>query len=66
MLKFLLKQQWLNFMEGWAVIKDELEYYVNNNKDAANLLGKLTSEIKENAIDIDEVIHIVGQDDNDC
>jgi len=38
----------------------------SHSYNAANLLGKLTLEIKENAIDIDEVIHIVGQDDNDC
>jgi hypothetical protein len=66
MLKFSLKQQRLNFTEGWAVTEDELEYYADDDEDAANLLGKLTSEIKENAIDIDEVIHAVGQDDNDC
>ena len=63
---FSLKQQRLNFMERWAVTEDELEYYVDDDEDAANLLGKLTSEIKENSIDIDKVIHIVGQDDNNC
>jgi len=26
MLKFLLKQQQLNFMKGWAVTEDELKY----------------------------------------
>ena len=66
MLKISLKQQRLNFMEGWTVTEDELEYYADDDEDAADLLGKLTSEIKENAIDIDEVIHVVGQDDNDC
>ena len=65
MLKFSLKQQWLNFTEGWAVTEDELEYYADDDKDSADLLEKLTSEIRENGIDIDEVIHIVGQDDND-
>ena len=66
MLKFSLEQQWLNFMEGWAVSEDELEYYADDAKDAADLLGKLTLEIKENAIDIDEVLHVVGQDEDDC
>ena len=65
MLKFSLKQQWLNFTDGWAVTEDELEYYADDNKDSADLLGKLTSEIREDGIDIDEVIHIVGQDDED-
>ena len=65
MLKFSLKWQQLNFMEGWAVTEDELEYYTDDDKDSADLLEKLTSEIRENGIDIDEVIHIVGQDDND-
>jgi len=65
MLKFLLKQQWLNFMEGWAVTEDELKDYADNDKDSADLLGKLTSEIMEGGIDIDKVIHAVGQDDDD-
>ena len=64
MLKFSLKKQHLNFMEGWAVSEDELEYYADDNKDTANLLGRLTSGIRE-AICIDEVIHTVGQDDKD-
>ena len=65
MLKISLKQQWLNFMDGWAVTEDELKYYADNDEDSADLLGKLTSEIREDGIDIDEVIHIVGQDDED-
>ena len=65
MLKFSLKQQWLNFMDGWAVTEDEFQYYTDDNKDSADLLGKLTLEIREDGIDIDEVIHVVGQDDND-
>ena len=65
MLKFSLKQQWLNFTDGWAITEDEFQYYADDNKDSADLLGKLTLEIREDGIDIDEVIHIVGQDDND-
>jgi len=65
MLKFFLKQQQLNFAEGWAVTEDELEDYADDDKDSADLLGKLTLEIMEGGIDIDEVIHTVRQDDND-
>ncbi|EDQ99992.1 uncharacterized protein LACBIDRAFT_334583 [Laccaria bicolor S238N-H82] len=65
MLKFSLKQQRLNFTEGWAVTEDELEYYADDNEDSVDLLGKLTSEITEDGIDIDEVIHVIGQDDED-
>ena len=65
MLKFSLKQWRLNFTDGWAITEDELEYYTDDNEDSADLLGKLTLEIRENGIDIDEVIHIVGQDDED-
>ena len=65
MLKFLLKQRRLNFTDGWAVTEDELEYYADDDEDSADLLGKLTSEIREDGIDIDEVIHVVGQDDDD-
>ena len=65
MLEFLLKQQWLNFMEGWAVTEEELEYYADDDKDLVDLLGKLTSEITEDVVDIDKAIHVVGQDDND-
>ena len=65
MLKFSLKQQQLNFTDQWAVTEDELEYYTDDDKDSADLLGKLTLEIRENGIDINEVIHIVGQDDDD-
>jgi len=65
MLKFSLKQQQLNFMEGWAVTEDELKDYADDGKDSADLLGKLTSEITEGGIDIDKVIHAVGQDDDD-
>ena len=65
MLKFSLKQQQLNFTDGWAVTEDELKYYTDDDKDSADLLGKPTLEIRENGIDIDEVIHIVGQDDDD-
>ncbi|EDR07026.1 uncharacterized protein LACBIDRAFT_328295 [Laccaria bicolor S238N-H82] len=65
MLKFSFKQQQLNFTEGWAVTEDELEYYADDDEDAVDLLGKLTSEIMEDGIDIDEVIHVVGQDDED-
>jgi len=65
MLKFSLKQQWLNFTEGWAVTEDELEDYADDDEDSVDLLGKLTSEITEGGIDIDEVIHAVRQDDND-
>ncbi|EDQ98471.1 uncharacterized protein LACBIDRAFT_335933 [Laccaria bicolor S238N-H82] len=65
MLKFSLKQQRLNFTEGWAVTEDELEYHADDNEDLADLLGKLTLEIREDGIDIDEVIHVVGQDDDD-
>ena len=63
MLKFPLKQRWLNFTDGWAVTEEELEYYADDDEDSADLLGKLTSEIREDWIDIDEVIHVVGQDD---
>ena len=66
MLKFLLKQQRLNFMEGWAITKDKLEFYADDDKDGADLLEKLTTDIPENTIGLDEVIHAVGQDDNDC
>ena len=65
MLKFSLKQRRLNFTDGWAVTEDELEYYIDDDEDSADLLGKLTLEIREDGIDIDEVIHIVGQDDED-
>ena len=65
MLKFSLKQRWLNFTDGWAVTEDELEYYADDDKDSADLLGKLTLEIREDGIDIDEVIHVVGQDEDD-
>ena len=65
MLKFSLKQQRLNFTDGWAVTEDELQYYADDDEDSADLLGKLTSEIREDGIDIDEVIHVVGQDDDD-
>ena len=65
MLKFSLKQQWLNFTDGWAITEDELQYYTDDDEDSADLLGKLTSEIREDGIDIDEVIHVVGQDDDD-
>ena len=65
MLKFSLKQQWLNFTDGWAVTEDELQYYADDDEDSADLLGKLTLEIREDGIDIDEVIHVVGQDDDD-
>ena len=65
MLKFSLKQWWINFTDGWAVTEEELEYYADDDEDSADLLGKLTSEIREDGIDIDEVIHIVGQDDED-
>ena len=65
MLKFLLKQRWLNFTDGWAVTEEELEQYADDNEDSADLLGKLASEIREDGIDIDEVIHVVGQDDED-
>ncbi|EDR00032.1 uncharacterized protein LACBIDRAFT_334520 [Laccaria bicolor S238N-H82] len=57
--------QWLNFMEGWAVTEHELEYHADDNENLADLLGKLTLEIREDGIDIDEVIHVVGQDDDD-
>ena len=65
MLKFSLKQQRLNFMDGWAITEDELQYYADDDEDSADLLGKLTSEIREDGIDIDEVIHVVGQNDDD-
>ena len=65
MLEFSLEQQQLNFMDGWAVTEDELEYYVDDDEDSADLLGKLTLEIREDGIEIDKVIHVVGQDDND-
>ena len=41
MLEFSLEQQQLNFMDGWAVTEDELEYYVDDDEDSADLLGKL-------------------------
>ena len=65
MLKFSLKQRRLDFTDGWAVTEDELEYYADDDEDSADLLGKLTSEIREDGINIDEVIHVVGQDDED-
>ena len=52
-------------MNGWAVTEDELKYYANEDEDSAVLSGKLTLEIREDGIDIDEVIHVVGQDDED-
>jgi len=39
---------------------------IDDNEDGANLLEKLTTEIMENTIGLNEVIHAVGQDDNDC
>lgn len=60
MLKFSLKQQRLDFMEGWAVTEDEL---VDDVDDAADLLERLTSGIDGD--NIDEVIHALGQDDDD-
>ena len=65
MLKFSLKQRQLNFMDGWAVTQDELESYADDNEDSADLPGKLTLEIREDGIDIDEVIHVVGVNDED-
>jgi len=65
MLKFSLKQQWLNFMEGWAVTEDELEYHADDDENSSDLLGKLSSEIREDGVDIDKVIHVVGQGDDD-
>ena len=65
MLQFSLKQRRLNFTDGWAVTEEELEYYTDDDEDSADLLGKLTSEIREDGIDIDEVIHIVGQGNED-
>ena len=65
MLKFSFKQRRLDFTDGWAVTEDELEYYADDDEDSADLLGKLTSDIREDGIDIDEVIHFVGQDDDD-
>jgi len=56
MLKFSLKQQWLNFTEGWAVTEDELKYHADDNEDSSNLLGKLSSEIREDGVDIDSVL----------
>ena len=64
-VEFLLKQQHLNFTDGWAVTEDELQYYADDDEDSADLLGKLTLEVREDGIDIDEVIHMVGQDDDD-
>jgi hypothetical protein len=66
MLKFSLKQQRLDFMVGWVIIEDEPEYQADHDEDAADLLGSLTLETDENAIGINEVIHVVGQDDNKC
>jgi hypothetical protein len=59
MLKFSLKQQRLDFMEGWAVTEDELVDDVNN---AADLLEHLTSGIDGD--NVDEVIHALGQDND--
>ena len=53
MLKFSLKQQWLNFTDGRADTEDELKYYTDDEEDSADLLEKLTSEIRENGIDIE-------------
>ena len=60
-LKFLLKQQRLNFMDGWAVTEKELENEAND--EDVDLLATLTSEGNVNAFD--EVIHALGQNDSD-
>jgi hypothetical protein len=57
MLKFSLKQQRLNFIEGWAVTEDEL---VDDVDDTADLLEHLTSGIDRD--NVDKVIHALGQD----
>ena len=31
MLKFLLRQQWLNLTDGCTVTEDELKYYADDN-----------------------------------
>lgn len=62
MVKFSLKQQRLNFTEGWAVTEKELENEADED-DAGDLLGMLTSEDNGNAFD--EVIHALGQNDSD-
>ena len=48
-----------NWGGDWKVL------YTDDDEDSPDLLGKLTLEIRENGVDIDEVIHIVGQDDDD-
>ena len=52
-------------MGFWAEYQGESKdlYHTDDDEDSADLLGKLTSEIREDGIDIDEVIHVVGQDD---
>jgi hypothetical protein len=50
MLKFLLKQERLNFMQGWAVMEDELENETEDD-NAVDLLGGLTLETGRNSID---------------
>ena len=41
------------------------EYYADEDEDSADLIGKLTLQIRDDGIDIDQVIHIVGQDNED-
>ena len=59
MLKFSLKQRWLDFMQGWMTMDYDMQEMVDNQPD---LLAALSTGVKGS---IDDILATVGGDDEE-
>ena len=59
MLKFSLKQRWLDFMQGWMTMDYDMQEMVDNQPD---LLAALSTGVEGS---IDDILATVGRDDEE-
>ena len=59
MLKFSLKQRWLDFMQGWMTMDYDMQETVDNQPD---LLAALSTGVEGS---IDDILATVGRDDEE-
>ena len=59
MLKFSMKQRWLDFMQGWMTMDYDMQEMVDNQPD---LLAALSTGVEGS---IDDILATVGRDDEE-
>ena len=61
MLKFSLRQKWVDFMNGWSISEHDMQEEVDDEPDLLAMVPADASNKKS----LDKVLLAIGQDDGD-